>query len=201
MKHTLIIAAACFNSAQGRQAFSCLSIIGPLIIVYFLKLLFNTFPPMIDVRSYTMPFTAFIVHFLSFILCAIFCAGTNKWNVRANDDRWIFRNSIIGGYTLGYFGLATVQAITVLAESIWLFNLSYEPKTVVLLFIVIWLLAIVSVMLESLFLLLPNTRRMYFHSSRSSYFHRFFSQDLSSSRMVFPCGRKSSVSVCPFIMR
>ena len=55
--------------------------------------------------------------------------------------------SIIGGYTLGYFGLATLQAIAVLFESIWLFDLDYETKTVVLLFIVIWLLAIVSVML------------------------------------------------------
>jgi ABC-2 type transport system permease protein len=57
------------------------------------------------------------------------------------------KTSIIGGYTLGYFGLATIQAITALAESIWLFNLNYDTKTVVLLFMVIWLLAIVSVML------------------------------------------------------
>jgi ABC-2 type transport system permease protein len=57
------------------------------------------------------------------------------------------KTSIIGGYTLGYFGLATIQAITALGESIWLFKLSYEPKTVALLFMVIWLLAIVSVML------------------------------------------------------
>jgi ABC-2 type transport system permease protein len=55
--------------------------------------------------------------------------------------------SIIGGYSLGYFGLATVQVIAVLTESIWLFKLSYDIQTVVLMFMVIWLLAIVSVML------------------------------------------------------
>jgi ABC-2 type transport system permease protein len=57
------------------------------------------------------------------------------------------KTSIIGGYTLGYFGLATFQAITSLTESIWLFNLNYSNGTIVLMFIVIWLLAIVSVML------------------------------------------------------
>ena len=57
------------------------------------------------------------------------------------------KTSIIGGYSLGYFGLATVQAISVLTESIWLFKLSYDTKTVALMFMVIWLLAIVSVML------------------------------------------------------
>jgi ABC-2 type transport system permease protein len=57
------------------------------------------------------------------------------------------KTAIIGGYTLGYFGLATLQAAAVLFESLWLFELSYETKIIVLLFTVIWLLAIVSVML------------------------------------------------------
>lgn len=148
MNHTFIIARRVLTQLKGDRRFLALSIIGPLIIVYFLKLLFNTFPPMIDVKSYTMPFTAFIVHFLSFILCAILLV---QERTNGTLERMMIggfsKTSIIGGYTLGYFGLATVQAITVLAESIWLFKLSYDTKTIVLLFIVIWLLAIVSVML------------------------------------------------------
>ncbi|HAH24461.1 MAG TPA: ABC transporter permease [Prolixibacteraceae bacterium] len=148
MNHTFIIARRVLTQLKGDRRFLALSIIGPLIIVYFLKLLFNTFPPMIDVKSYTMPFTAFIVHFLSFILCAILLV---QERINGTLERMMIggfsKTSIIGGYTLGYFGLATIQAITVLAESIWLFKLSYDTKTVVLLFIVIWLLAIVSVML------------------------------------------------------
>jgi len=103
---------------------------------------------MANVKSFTIPFCAFIVHFLSFILCAILLV---QERTRGTLERMMIggfsKTSIIGGYTLGYFGLATVQAGSVLAESIWLFKLSYDLKTVVLMFLVIWLLAVVSVML------------------------------------------------------
>ena len=148
MKHTLVIARRVLAQLKGDKRFLALSIIGPLIIIYFLKLLFDTFPPMVDVKSYTIPICAFIVHFLSFILCAILLV---QERTRGTLERMMIggfsKTSIIGGYTLGYFGLATVQTIAVLTESIWLFKLSYDIKTVMLLFIVIWLLAIVSVML------------------------------------------------------
>lgn len=148
MRHTFIIAQRVLSQLKGDKRFLGLSIIAPLIIIYFLKLLFDTFPPNVDVKSYTIPLSAFIVHFLSFILCAILLV---QERTRGTLERMMIggfsKTSIIGGYTLGYFGLATLQAISVLAESIWLFDLSYDTKTVVLLFIVIWLLAIVSVML------------------------------------------------------
>jgi len=148
MTHTFIIAQRVLNQLKADRRFLTLSLIAPLLIIYFLKLLFDTFPPFVDVKSYTIPISAFIVHFLSFILCAILLV---QERTRGTLERMMIggfsKTSIIGGYTLGYFGLATLQAITALAESIWLFNLNYDTKTVVLLFMVIWLLAIVSVML------------------------------------------------------
>lgn len=148
MRHTFIIALRVLLQLKGDRRFLALSIIAPLIIIYFLKILFDTFPPLVDVKSFTIPICAFIVHFLSFILCAILLV---QERTRGTLERMMIggfsKTSIIGGYSLGYFGLATLQAITVLSESIWLFKLSYDTKTVVLLFIVIWLLAIVSVML------------------------------------------------------
>jgi ABC-2 type transport system permease protein len=148
MRHIFIIAQRVLLQLKGDRRFLSLSIIAPLIIIYFLKLLFDTFPPMVDVKSFTIPICAFIVHFLSFILCAILLV---QERTRGTLERMMIggfsKTSIIGGYSLGYFGLATLQAVTVLLESIWLFKLSYDTKTVVLLFIVIWLLAIVSVML------------------------------------------------------
>jgi ABC-2 type transport system permease protein len=148
MTHTFIIAQRVLNQLKGDRRFLTLSLIAPLIVIYFLKLLFDTFPPFVDIKSYTIPVSAFIVHFLSFILCAILLV---QERTRGTLERMMIggfsKTSIIGGYTLGYFGLATIQAITALAESIWLFNLKYDIETVVLLFIVIWLLAIVSVML------------------------------------------------------
>jgi len=148
VRHTFIIGRRVLAQLKGDTRFLVLSVIAPLIIIYFLKLLFDTFPPLVEVKSFTIPISAFIVHFLSFILCAILLV---QERTRGTLERMMIsgfsKTAIIGGYTLGYFGLATVQAITVLAESIWLFNLNYDTKTVVLLFMVIWLLAIVSVML------------------------------------------------------
>ena len=53
---------------------------------------------------------------------------------------------IIAGYVLGFLGLATSQAIAGLEEAIWLFELDYDEETLVMLFTVVWLLAIASVM-------------------------------------------------------
>ena len=148
MRHTFIIARRVLAQLKGDRRFLALSLIGPLIIIYFLKLLFDTLPPMVNVKSITIPICAFIVHFLSFILCAILLV---QERTRGTLERMMIggfsKTSIIGGYTLGYFGLATLQTVTVLAESIWLFKLSYDTRTIVLMFLVIWLLAIVSVML------------------------------------------------------
>ncbi|MEO5675000.1 MAG: ABC transporter permease [Chitinophagales bacterium] len=148
MRHTWVIAQRVLLQLRGDRRFLGLSIIAPLIIIYFLKLLFDTFPPFVDVKSYAIPLCAFIVHFLSFILCAILLV---QERTRGTLERMMIggfsKISIIGGYTLGYFGLATLQAVAVLFESVWLFNLDYEVNTIGLLFIVIWLLAIVSVML------------------------------------------------------
>jgi ABC-2 type transport system permease protein len=52
---------------------------------------------------------------------------------------------IIAGYVLGFLGLATSQTIAGLAEAIWLFELDYDEETLVMLFVVVWLLAIASV--------------------------------------------------------
>ena len=145
---TFIIAKRVIKQLQGDKRFLILSIIAPLIIIYFLKLLFDAFPPNVSVINFTIPISAFIVHFLSFILCAILLV---QERTRGTLERMFIsgfsRVSIIGGYTIGYFGLATVQAAAVLFESIWLFKLDFNQETVIILFIVIWLLAIVSVML------------------------------------------------------
>jgi len=146
--NSFIIAKRVLKQLQGDKRFLALSILAPLIIIYFLKLLFDTFPPGIPVTGFTIPVSAFIVHFLSFILCAILLV---QERTRGTLERMLisgFRStSIIAGYTAGYFGLATLQATVVLFESLWLFGLNYTKETILILFLVIWLLAVVSVML------------------------------------------------------
>jgi len=146
--NALIITKRVLKQLQGDKRFLALSIIAPLIVIYFLKLLFDAFPPIVPITNFTMPIGALIVHFLSFLLCAILLV---QERTRGTLERMLIsgyrRTSIIGGYTLGYLGLATIQAAAVLFESLWLFDLKYGKETIFILFMVIWLLAVVSVML------------------------------------------------------
>jgi ABC-2 type transport system permease protein len=154
--HAIIIARRVILQLRGDKRFLILSIIAPLIIIYFLKLLYDalipTMGPMGSIAlprlRFVMPAAAFIVHFLSFVLCAMLLV---QERTKGTLERMLIsgfrRTSIIAGYTLGYFALATLQAIAVLAESIWLFDLDIPAETIAILFLVIWLLAIVSVML------------------------------------------------------
>lgn len=148
MRNTLIIANRILKQLQGDKRLLFLSVIAPLIIIYFLKLLFNAFPPNVPITNFTIPIGALIVHFLSFLLCAILLV---QERTKGTLERMLIsgyrRTSIIGGYTIGYLGLATIQAAAVLFESLWLFDLNYGIETILILFIVIWLLAVVSVML------------------------------------------------------
>ncbi len=148
MRNTIIIAKRILKQLKGDKRLLFLSVIAPLIIIYFLKLLFNAFPPNVPITNFTIPIGALIVHFLSFLLCAILLV---QERTKGTLERMLIsgyrRTSIIGGYTIGYLGLATIQAAAVLFESLWLFDLNYGKETIFILFIVIWLLAVVSVML------------------------------------------------------
>lgn len=148
MRRTFIVARRVVRQLLRNRRFLALSIVAPLLIVYFLKLFFDTMPEGFDVARYIVPVAAFIVHFLAFILCAISLvqertAGTME-RMFINGFR---RAEIIGGYMLGFLGLATFQAVAALTEAIWLFELDYDTKTLFTLFGVVWLLAIASVML------------------------------------------------------
>jgi ABC-2 type transport system permease protein len=148
MSHTLIIGRRVLQQLIHDRRFFVLSIVGPLLIIYFLKIFMDTLSPAVPVGRYIMPFAAFIVLFLSFILCAIVLvqertAGTMERVFVAGYRR----AELIGGYVIGYFGLITLQAVVVTVEALLLFDLGYRAKTVMLLLIVNWQLAIVSVML------------------------------------------------------
>lgn len=148
---TLIIGGRVLKQLRRDKRFFALSIVAPLIIIYFLKLLFDAIKtdiPFFDVSRYAIPVSAFIVHFLSFILCAILLVQERTGGTLERMFISGFsRPAIISGYTLGYFGLATLQAIAVETETLILFDLDFSIQTVALLFAVIWLLAVVSVML------------------------------------------------------
>ena len=164
MKDAFIIGGRVVTQLKGDKRFLALSLIAPLIIIYLLKIVFDIITPpenpMADfipvempaptfsTPRFILPAAAFIVHFLSFVLCAI---ALVQERTKGTLERMLIngykKTSIITGYTIGFFGLATLQAIFVITESILLFEFDFTTKTIVILFLVIWLLAIVSVML------------------------------------------------------
>lgn len=148
MSRILIVAKRVLTQLRHDKRLLGLSVMAPLLIIYLLKIFFDTMPKGFNNARYIMPITAFMVHFLAFLLCAIVLvqertAGTLE-RMFINGFR---RIEIIGGYVLGYILLATFQAIIALAEALWLFDLRYAWGDLALLFGVIWLLAITSVML------------------------------------------------------
>lgn len=145
---TFIVARRVVKQLLRNPRFLALSILAPLVIVYLLKLFFDTMPAGFDVARYAVPIAAFLVHFLAFLLCAI--ALVQERTAQTLGRMFIngfMRPQIIGGYVLGYLGLATFQAVVALAETVWLFELDYDAGTLATLFVVVWLLAIASVML------------------------------------------------------
>lgn len=148
MSRTLVVAGRVVRQLLRNPRFLALSIVAPLVIVFLLKLFFDTFPPGFGTDRYALPAAAFIVHFLAFLLCAV--ALVQERTVGTLERMFVNgfrRTEIIAGYVLGYLGLTTFQAIVALAEVIWLFGLDYEAGILMILFVVIWLLAIASVML------------------------------------------------------
>lgn len=148
MTRTVIVARRVVRQLMHDRRLLALSIVAPLVIVYFLKLFFDTMPPGFVVAIYAVPIAAFLVHFLSFLLCALVLvqerSGDTLERMFINGFR---RVEIIGGYVLGYLGLATLQTAVVLAEVLLLFGLSYRAGVLITLFVVIWLLAVASVLL------------------------------------------------------
>jgi len=148
MTHTLIVGRRVLSGLAHDRRLLALSAGAPLAIIYLLKLFFATMPPTFDAARYAVPVAAFLVHFLAFLLCAIVLV---QERTTGTLERMVIngflRAEIIGGYLAGYLALATLQAVAAVAEVLLLFGLSYDGATLAWLFVVVWLLAIASVML------------------------------------------------------
>jgi ABC-2 type transport system permease protein len=126
-----------------------LSLVAPLLIVYFLKLFLDTLAgPFFSPTRYIMPIAAFLIHFLTYIMCAIVLVRERVAETLVRMFVNGFRRSeIILGYICAYTILATVQAVAVLIELYWLFELNYDFARLLSIFLVMWLLAVISIAL------------------------------------------------------
>jgi ABC-2 type transport system permease protein len=144
----LIVARRVLQQLRRDRRFLGFMIVVPLIIAYFLKLFFDTMPPNVSREDFVIPFTAYIVYFLTFLLSALLLvqeriSGTlNRMLING-----LHRIDIIVGYVIGYLSLALLQAALILTEVLWLFKLKYDWQVIAALGGNLFILAIVSVLL------------------------------------------------------
>jgi ABC-2 type transport system permease protein len=155
MTRTLAITQRVYRQIWKDRRFLALSIVAPLLIIYFLKVMLDALSPgggASLTNAYVMPIVASITFFLAYLLCSL---SLVRERTRETLTRMFVngfrRNEIVVGYLLGFAGLATLQALLALIEANLIFSLSYSIATEASLFLVIWLLAITSVALGILF--------------------------------------------------
>ena len=81
MKHSLIIGQRVLRELSKDKRLFGLSIFGPFILIYLLKIFIDSMPPHFPAARYAMPFAAYIVHFFSFmfLIFAFFRSSANKF--------------------------------------------------------------------------------------------------------------------------
>ena len=142
----LAVAGRSLNQIKEDRRFLGFSIMFPVIIIYFISAVLDVLAgPFFDVTVYVIPYGAFIIHFITFILTAIVV-------VRERTSGTLPRMFISGynqvdvilGYLISYTILASVQSLIVLLELNWLFELSYSFEKLAALYLVYWLLSAIS---------------------------------------------------------
>jgi ABC-2 type transport system permease protein len=149
MHKTLAVARRVLRQLVHDKRFLGLSLAAPMITIYIAKAAMASLNiPFIDTTQFVVPIGAFVVHFITYILCAIVLVRERTAQTLAR----MFVNgyapvNIIGGYVLAYTCLATLQSLLVLSEMSWLFRLGYSFATLLSIYFVIWLLAVISICL------------------------------------------------------
>ncbi|MCJ7626628.1 MAG: ABC transporter permease [Anaerolineaceae bacterium] len=129
-----------------------LSLMFPLIIIYFIKVMFDVLAnPTFNISTYVVPYAAFIIHFITFVLTAIVLVRERTAGTLARMFVSGYNQvEIITGYLLAYTVVATIQSLLVLIELNWLFELGYDISQLSSMYLVMWLLAVISMELGML---------------------------------------------------
>ena len=149
MNRTLAVAERVLHQLARDRRFLGLSIVAPLLVIYISKAALDSFNvPFVNVSQFVVPIGAFIVHFATYILCAIVLVRERTAETLARMFvNGYGRTQIIGGYVFAYTCVATVQSLLVLAELSLLYRLRYSVAVLLSIYLVIWLLAIISICL------------------------------------------------------
>ena len=151
LQRTQAVAVRVLRQLINDKRFLVISLVIPVLIIYALKIVFDSLEspsPFFNINQFVLPLGAFIVHFITYILCSIVL-------VRERVSQTLARTFINGygrfdlviGYIAAYTLLATLQTLLVLGSLNILFKLDYGWGKSLALYLVIWLLAISSIAL------------------------------------------------------
>src|SRR5580692_5114263 len=104
MNRMLAVAARVLRQLTRDRRFLVLSIAAPLIVIYISKAALDSFEvPFINVSQFVVPIGAFVVHFATYVLCAIVLVRERTAHTLARMFVNGYRQAdIIGGYVVAY---------------------------------------------------------------------------------------------------
>lgn len=152
LSNTLAVTDRVFRQLRRDRRFIILTLIVPVVTVFMLYFFFEgvevpAWSPF-DPQTFVVPMGAFLVHFLTYILSAIVLVRERSQETLSrmfiNGYRQI---EIIAGYILAYSVLATLQSLITLIALQLAFGLEYPVDVLLLIYVVVWLLAIISIAL------------------------------------------------------
>ena len=146
IKRIGVVTGRVLNQLRRDHRFVGISLVFPLVIIYFIKVVFDALAsPSFNISVYVVPYAAFIIHFITFILTAIVLVRERTAGTLARMFVSGYNPiEIVSGYLLAYTVLATVQSLLVLIELNWIFELGYDLGQLASIYLVMWVLAIVS---------------------------------------------------------
>ncbi len=147
-----------FAQLRGDRRFLALSMVAPLVVIFLLKTFWDSIGTVgLAQANFAAPAGVFIVHFVTYVLTAIVLV---RERVAGTMERMFVDGyrpgSIVAGYLGGYTVLATLQSILILIELNLLFDLGFGFADNVAVFVVMWLMAVLSM---SLGVLVSNAAR------------------------------------------
>jgi ABC-2 type transport system permease protein len=158
VSRSLSVARRVFAQLRGDRRFVVVSTIVPLVVIFLLKTFWDAIGTVgLQQSRFAVPAGVFIVHFVTYVLTAIVLV---RERVAGTMERMFVDGyrpgSIVAGYLGGYTALATVQSILILTELNLLFDLGFGLAENLSVFVVMWLMAVLSL---SLGVLVSNAAR------------------------------------------
>ena len=149
IRRTFAVARRVLGQLRHDRRFVALTLMVPIAVIYVLYIFFDSLDnPFFSATPFVVPIGAFIIHFLTFVLTAIVLV---RERVTETLTRMLVngfsQTEIILGYLLAYSTLATLQSLFVLTELNLLFDLNYSLATLASIYLIMWLLAVISMAL------------------------------------------------------